>query len=170
MTQRSKWEANLLDSSDSGAERLYSLWVDAQQVSKDEGYWKSLHAAHAAHEVWCSLPKPLRVPRTQHDLAEWLEVDQDTLINWRKKHPARYAASEAKVRQLVQSMVVDVLGAAYANAMEGGKDGAQDRKLIIAAAGVTTASTEVSGKDGGAVTIKVIYDDKPFGPDQNDSL
>lgn len=157
MAQRSRWEENLLSSKDEGAERLYTLWVDALPTFEDDDYWKSRHAAHAAHEIWCSLPKPLRVPRTQQALAEWLEVDQDTLINWRKKHPGRYAASEAKLKRLIQSMAVDVLGAAYTNAMKGGKDGAQDRKMILAAAGVTTVNAEVTGRDNGPVNLVVEY-------------
>jgi hypothetical protein len=131
------------------ADQVRSLWLDQRSSLEDDGYngdsWK-----RAAHEVWYSLPRQMRPENVQTEVAlsALLGVSDRSLRAWRKANPERYQRGADSVRKLMQSWLPDVAYAAYDMAVHGGKDGASDRRLIFAGAGIATANTDITS--GGA--------------------
>lgn len=142
------------------AEQVRSLWLDQRANLEERGFngesWK-----RAAHEVWYALPRQMRTPETEVELAELLGVSDRTLYNWRRKSPERYQRGADGVKKLMQSWLPDVAFAAYDNAVNGGEKGASDRRLLFAAAGIATANTDVTsgGKPIKTYTVAASPDD-----------
>lgn len=149
-------------------EQVRSLWLDQRHSLEQEGFngesWK-----RAAHEVWYALPRQMRTPDTEQALAELLGVSDRTLYNWRRAAPERYQRGADSVRKLMQSWLPDVAYAAYDMAVHGGKDGASDRRLIFAGAGIATANTDITSGGAPMVAYTVLanpdmWDDPTDGP------
>lgn len=148
------------------SEQVRSLWLDQRHSLEAEGFngesWK-----RAAHEVWYALPRQMRTPETELQLAELLGVSDRTLYNWRRNAPERYKRGTDGVKKLMQSWIPDVAYAAYDQAVNGGKDGASDRRLIFAAAGIATANTDITS--GGAPMMAYTVLANPDMWDDDDS-
>lgn len=137
------------------ANRLRSLWLDQRSVLEDAGYngesWR-----RAAHEVWWAQPHRLRIPPDEKSLAEVLGVSDKTLRNWRQRNPERYISGQEAVKRLINEWLPNVAYAAYDNAVNGGKDGATDRKLLFAAGGITTNNTDLTSGGAPMMTYTVL--------------
>lgn len=150
------------------ADQVRSLWLDQRNSLEDEGYngdsWK-----RAAHEVWYALPRQMRPENVQTEVAlsALLGVSDRSLRAWRKASPERYQRGADSVRQLMQSWLPDVAYAAYDMAVNGGKDGASDRRLIFGAAGMVTEKTDITS--GGAPMMAYTVLANPDMWDDDDS-
>lgn len=150
MASAKTFEEYLLTRGEVG-DRFRSLWRDMIHKLEEAGYngdsW-----CRAAHIVWCAEPKKLRVPHSEAELAELLGKHEKTLRNWRyadrNAEVKLYATGAESVRRLLNEWLPDVMYAAYDMAVNGGKDGAADRRLLAAAAGIATANTDITS--GGA--------------------
>lgn len=151
------------------ADQVRSLWLDQRASLHDDGYngdsWK-----RAAHEVWFSLPRQMRPENVQTEIAlsALLDVSDRTLRAWRKANPERYQRGADSVRRLMQSWLPDVAYAAYDMAVNGGKDGASDRRLIFAGAGIATANTDITSGGAPMMAYTVLANPDMWDDDDSD--
>jgi hypothetical protein len=66
----------------------------------------------------------------------------------------------------MQSWLPDVAFAAYDMAVNGGKDGASDRRLIFAGAGVATANTDITSGGAPMMTYTVLANPDMWDTDE----
>ncbi len=111
--------------------------------------------AQAQFQTWLSLPKRLRRPRTQRDLAERLGVTEATLDEW-KRLPGFQDAVNAGIAALTVGEVADVVAALVRQARQGSKSHAE---LLLTIAGLVRKRVEHSGEGGGPVMVQVIRSD-----------
>jgi len=124
-------------------QRLHSLWLDMiQQIEQQEhrpGYAWQL----AALAVWRALPKRLREPATELELATLLGVDARVLRRWRDRHAELFvhSAEQSAFNRLLRDVLPDVLDASVRCAVDDGAQGHQDRKLLLEMAGAYRAKS-----------------------------
>jgi hypothetical protein len=149
-TAKAAFEEYLIAEGEIG-DRFRSLWLDQMHKLEEAGY-NGESWSRAAHIVWCAQPKKLRVPSSEAALAGVLGKAEKTLRNWRhadeRDSTKLYATGAESVKQLFNEWLPNVALAAYEMAVTGGKDGASDRRLLFAAAGITTNNTDLTS--GGA--------------------
>lgn len=103
---------------------------------------------------WIALPKRLRDPETQGELATKLSVGPDTLSDWKKKD--EFWARVKEYRGLfLKETIPDILDAAI-RAAKG--DSFNDRKLLLEMAQeyLPISRQEVTGKDGGPMQVQTL--------------
>jgi len=124
-------------------ERLHSLYRDMieylrQQEKRGGNTW-----ALAAFAVWRSLPKQLRQPRTQNELAALLGFTSDNVFyKWMNQYPELFITSSAGMEAMIREFLPDVLWASIASAKHGGTQGFQDRKMLLTMGGMVTDKSE----------------------------
>ena len=168
-TAKASFEEYLISQGEIG-NRFRSLWLDQMHKLEEAGFngdsW-----ARAAHIVWCAQPKKLRVPHSEAALAGVLSKAEKTLRNWRQADERDgtklYATGAESVKQLFSEWLPNVAFAAYEMAVNGGKDGASDRRLIFAAAGIATSNTDITS--GGAPMMAYTVLANPDMWDDDDS-
>lgn len=106
---------------------------------------------------WFAASNSERHPPTQKMLAEELGVTERTIIRW-KELPGFRDAATARARELLGDDLPQIYAALKREAKKGSF---QHIKLAMEMAGEYVERQEVTGADGGAITIKVVYDEQP---------
>lgn len=122
-------------------QRLQSLWLDMLHVIEQQEQRPGYAWQLAALAVWHAMPKRLREPRTETELAMLLGVDGRVLRRWRTRHPELFvhSAEQSAFNRLLRDVLPDVLDASVRCAVEDGAQGHQDRKLLLEMAGAYRA-------------------------------
>ena len=104
--------------------------------------------------------------QTEVALSTLLGVSDRTLRSWRKASPERYQRGADSARHLLHSSPPEVAYAAYDMAVHGGKDGASDRRLIFAGAGIATANTDITSGGAPMMAYTVLANPDMWDDDQ----
>jgi len=112
---------------------------------------------------WLATTKYDRHPPTQDALAEELGIHPRTLIRWKKKPEVQEAVLQ-RARDLLGDRLPEIYGALGREAEKGSF---QHIKLAMEMAGEYVERKEISGRDGGPVTIQLTWGDNE--PDDGSS-
>ena len=124
-------------------ERLHSLYRDMIEFLRQQERTGGNTWALAAFAVWRALPKQLRQPRTQNELALLLGFTSDNVFyKWMNQHPELFQASSAGMEAMLREFLPDIMWASIQSAKHGGTQGFQDRKMLMTMAGMTTDKSE----------------------------
>lgn len=138
-------------------DRLYSLYQDMIEHLAQAGRTGGNTWAMAAFAVWRALPKMLRQPRTQADLAGLLGFTSEKVFyKWMRQYPDLFVQSTSGLQAMIHEFLPDVLWASIASATQDGAQGFQDRKMLLSIAGVTTDKAErsLTGEPGRPVVVQ----------------
>lgn len=124
-------------------QRLRSLWLDMLHVIEQQEQRPGYAWQLAALAVWHAMPKRLREPRTEEQLAALLGVDARVLRRWRTRHAELFvhSAEQSAFNRLLRDVLPDVLDASVRCAVDDGAQGHQDRKLLLEMAGAYRAKS-----------------------------
>ena len=124
-------------------DRLRSLYQDMIEALAQEGRRGGNAWALAAYAVWRAMPRALRQPRTQADLAHLLGfTSEQVFYKWMRQHPDLFVQSSSGLRAMIHEFLPDVLWASISSATHDGAQGFQDRKMLLSIAGMTTDKGE----------------------------
>lgn len=124
-------------------DRLWSLYQDMIEVLAQEGRRGGNAWALAAYAVWRAMPKVLRQPRTQSELADALGfASEQVFYKWMRQYPDLFVQSSSGLRAMIHEFLPDVLWASISSATSDGAQGFQDRKMLLSIAGMTTDKNE----------------------------
>lgn len=124
-------------------ERLRSLYLDMIEVLAQGGHTGGNAWAMAAFAVWRSMPKVVRQPHTQAELAALLGFTSDKVFyKWMRQYPELFVQSSSGLKSMIHEFLPDVLWAAIQSATTGGVQGFQDRKMLMSIGGMTTERSE----------------------------
>ena len=120
--------------------------------------------ALAAYATWWNMPRQVRQPRSQIELAHLLGfADDDLFRKWRPRYPDLFSDERTKsvVERLVLDNTLDIIQARIDVATGGGSQGHQDAKMLLEMAGVYRPKTEMTlpGQDGDKMRIEIEYAD-----------
>lgn len=154
---RSEWEAWLQQAPERGddeqpetytdrcelRERLHSLYRDMIEYLRQQDKRGGNTWAMAAFAVWRSLPKQMRQPRTQNELATLLGFTSDNVFyKWMNQYPDLFQTSTAGMEAMLREFLPDIMWASIHSAKHGGTQGFQDRKMLMTMAGMMTDRSE----------------------------
>lgn len=124
-------------------ERLHSLYLDMVEALVQDGHTGNNTWAMAAFAVWRAVPKPLRQPRHQRELALLLGFTSDKVFNkWLHQYPELFRQTSSGLQAMIQEYLPDVVYASIRSATRDGAQGFQDRKMLMTIAGMTTDKSE----------------------------
>ena len=129
--------------------RMWSLWLDMQEhIRQTRGdsadAWKL-----AALVVWWHMPKRLRQPRHESELAALLDTSDRALRRWKVRHAELFVQAGQRVwESLVRDNLSDVIDAAITSAVEGGAQGHADRKMLLEIGNVYRPKTTTAVTSG----------------------
>lgn len=106
-------------------------------------------------QEWLALPDLERMPLNQRALAKELELNEATLSRWRRL-PGFETEVQRLIRENIGDALADVMGAFKAEAKKGSFP---HQKMYFEMIGFYTQKQEITGANGAALTIKVIYAD-----------
>lgn len=124
-------------------ERMHSLYRDMIEHLAQSGHTGGNSWALAAFAVWRALPKIMRQPKTQSELATLLGfTSEQVFYKWMRQYPDLFARSSSGLQVMIREFLPDVLWASIRSATGDGAQGFQDRKLLMAMGGMTTDRVE----------------------------
>lgn len=124
-------------------ERLHSLYLDMIDALAQSGHTGSNTWAMAAFAVWRALPKHLRQPRHQGELAVLLGFTSDKVFyKWMRQYPDLFDQAQSGLKAMIREFLPDVLWASIESATHDGAQGFQDRKMLLTMGGMTTDKAE----------------------------
>jgi hypothetical protein len=140
--------------------QLRSLYLDMLEWCRQEYGNKGHLYALAAYATWWNIPRQLRQPRSQIELAHLLGLaDDDLFRKWRPRYPNLFSDERTKsvVERLVLDNTLDIVQARIDVATSGGAQGHQDAKMLLEMAGIYRPKQQLPGQDGDGLRIEINY-------------
>ena len=120
--------------------------MDLKSINKQSELWDVIN--------WLAQPTVDRNPKTQKELAEKLEVDESSIITWKKVEG--FWEEVKKIRMLwIKDKVSDVLTGLYRKALKGD---ASEVKLFLQYAGEFIEEIKISKEEYSPETVKKVME------------
>ncbi len=148
--------------------QLRSHYLDMLEWCRQEYGSKAHLYALAAYATWWNMPRQLRQPRSQIELAHLLGLaDDDVFRKWRPRYPGIFNDERTKntVERLVLDSTLDIIQARIDVATGGGPQGHQDAKMLLEMVGVYRPKQELSVGGQGEDGLRILIDYADHSPD-----
>ena len=143
-------------------------WLNLYDELLADGKWDWRKCLYVA---WSCLPTRLRWPGTVAELADLMGLKNTaTIRHWRRNDQTIEQEIRERRVGLVHDHVGELLQAAIDCAVGDGKDGHQDRKMLLEVAGIyRPPKQQVESTSNDALRIVVSYEDTPGEHDPADA-